>query len=1320
MGAGVALEDVSVSTRRYRGAACATGLIALVAVAAASPTRGRDAGAAPAGSRASAVRPYAGSSAFRLFAGSRNVLLAANRVSCNVNNVGHTCVSPTGSAVYGGGSWPRGTGDQYIFNGGLQVAAIVPPDAGFAWAGDTVGAYFMDGRGDQQVGQALEGLFDSRRASDWIGWPAAATVRDTSLFDVSLIGRRAASDQDTWVRYWDGSLNSSGRQHAMGLVVDQRTLVFSRPWANRDIVYFIYRLINATSREPASYRGLEDAGYAEGELAQLADLGSRFQHTAEAADPALQVPDTGFSFSNLYVGYDQDPDIGNAGFNVSTAILPFAMGLAYKADFNEPTWEYPADAFSAPAFAQAPGLTGAAFLQSLKNPTSGSAYGITIWTSYGDAPPFTYPIGTSQLYRYLAGSPSPATGDGSCYVPDPLSRHVCYPIQAPVDAHYMQSTGPVTLRPGEGATVVMALVFAAPVDTEPASGSGTYALPAFSLAPYVTPGIGTMAPGYPATAESLAALGSVQVRPVERAAGWAGFSDANGDGRIEPEEVRTVPYSLLHKAQVAQAVFQSRFLVPEAPEPPVFFAVPGDGKVTIAWQKSITEVAGDPYFAVASQPTSPLYDPDYRQFDVEGYRVWRGRSAGDLRLVAQFDHEGTVFTDYTGQFWYGSQCAPELGITAACPSFPNPVPLAGNVIQVPPGGRVRLANGSIALFRSDTAVTGGASGLPSLTDTSVPFVFVDQPLQNGFAYFYSVTAFDVNSIASGYSSLESPMVVKAATPRAASSNAQGAQLVTGVFGGDGTPLQPTAPWPAIDPATGTFGGPIPPANGASIRLLAGIPEAMPPGDYAVRVDSIGPGFVAAFFATYPRLYLTVMGGEDTLTSVFSLSVPAYGAPTALDSVTATLRLVPYDSSRARLLGLAFTQDVRMLTRFSWLVTPLSANGVGNALIAGRYGVPGDAAGEASRYLLHSRWFDEGGTEPPQPTIDPYGSASRTNGALTGVSLIYSPLAYRVEVGTSIASHQINASARGVQYAAASWYPADIVVTWGAGGALTVRDSTHRTDLPFKKSLQVGWGFVNERAFGPAGIAAGDLDDGTGAVQIGVAGYHHLYGLYPVCNAEWWGIHCAPLESTAELEPVDWTNDGAPDGAGIMLVVNGEPFIMAMNALPAAGTKWHLRAVGGNGLTATCTPGLPSSLGAVPTSCRGYDYTPAAVRPAYAPGLEVRLRVTRGFEITAAAGDLSRVHTVPDPYYYVSAYETTVPDRQLHFVNLPDRAIVRIYSSSGILVTILQHDDPTGGGEEPWNLESRNGHHVASGVYFFHVEAPDGTSHVGRFTIVNRR
>ncbi len=54
---------------------------------------------------------------------------------------------------------------------------------------------------------------------------------------------------------------------------------------------------------------------------------------------------------------------------------------------------------------------------------------------------------------------------------------------------------------------------------------------------------------------------------------------------------------------MAQAVFNNGFLLPFAPDAPNFFLVPGNNQVTVLWRPSNSETAGDPFFAVASQPT---------------------------------------------------------------------------------------------------------------------------------------------------------------------------------------------------------------------------------------------------------------------------------------------------------------------------------------------------------------------------------------------------------------------------------------------------------------------------------------------------------------------------------------------------------------------------------------------------------------------------------------------------------------------------------------------------------------------------------------------
>jgi hypothetical protein len=190
-------------------------------------------------------------------------------------------------------------------------------------------------------------------------------------------------------------------------------------------------------------------------------------------------------------------------------------------------------------------------------------------------------------------------------------------------------------------------------------------------------------------------------------------------------------------------------------------------------------------------------------------------------------------------------------------------------------------------------------------------------------------------------------------------------------------------------------------------------------------------------------------------------------------------------------------------------------------------------------------------------------------------------------------------------------------------------------------------------------------------------------------------------TSAVLLDVDVTGDQVADGPGFGLYINGEAFIFQTATLPS-NTTWTYR----------------SYFGAVGGTSGSYTFT---AKPANAPIPGLRLAVTTSTpQVTDRnqAADLSRIHTVPDPYYVTNAFEQSPNLKILRFINLPSRCIVRIYSLSGILVNALTLDDPTGGGELSWNLRNRNNQFVASGVYFYHVETPDGQTKVGRFTVVN--
>ncbi len=104
-----------------------------------------------------------------------------------------------------------------------------------------------------------------------------------------------------------------------------------------------------------------------------------------------------------------------------------------------------------------------------------------------------------------------------------------------------------------------------------------------------------------------------------------------------------------------------------------------------------------------------------------------------------------------------------------------------------------------------------------------------------------------------------------------------------------------------------------------------------------------------------------------------------------------------------------------------------------------------------------------------------------------------------------------------------------------------------------------------------------------------------------------------------------------------------------------------------------------------------------------------------------------VYVVPNPATASSMEPWTLKPNQddptgikVEFRNLPKcRSTVRIYSIAGDLVEILYHDGSDGHGTLPWDLVSRNGQDVTSGVYLFSVEPDDGDFQrsIGKFVVI---
>ncbi len=1303
-----------------------------------------------------------------------------NRVECSLLATGQICAGATSS---GGGFWPAGTNNQYIFNSGLQVAGIIDSNSvGNPWRGEVTGAFFFSQRGGSN-GQALTEIFSSADTVDLASWPAAAYVPTSpdpqaDLFDPALQGQKTASDNDIWFLNWEGDPASNiGRSHPLGLAVETRGLAFRMP-GRSDFIYFIHTFYNITSANAADYANaparLRDT---------LVALGQRFQALNNPSLPT-PLPSNGYTIRDMYFGLAADMDVTaeDAGSNYDGVNVPLSLGYTYQESFAAPSsWTFDPSIYAPPFFPGA-GFVGTRFLKTPE--VNGVEQGLTLFASITGGGEFSGPGNTASLYRYLTGKLDPAQGDNNCNVGNVQFTHICYINQgAAADTRHYQATGPLTLGPGEFSSIAVAYVFAAPV----ASGACTGPDRCSQVRPQDPTGSVTRM-----TSPDSIVLG---LNTVDTMTGYLGYlGDLNGDGRINESEMDAVPGSLLGKAKTAQAIFDGRFVQPSAPKAPPFFLIPGNNQVTIVWQPSASEAGGDPYYATAQSQAS--YDPNYRQFDVAGYRIYRGVRSDptSLELLAQFDKAGDYMQDYTGQInrlnpQNLTTCAPTLGVYLTCTAAGsiNGVPLIqpvvigldGPVVQyqdlLPTGfgvdtialldtfpsghgptppfdsivprrgpctgqGCVGAPLDSIFTFnaaavatRADTAITGGNSGLPALTGSGIPFLFTDSAgscprcgVRNLQRYYYVVTAFDLNSIRSGASSLESSRsALKNTTVQPSPSNSSsGGSLQTMVLTGRGVTLTDSVT-PAINATDGRFSKPFPPANGATINLAGFLPNLLSSSGAAkLELDSLQLG--SAWDDIPVVYYWTASSLGDTT----SFTTRIQQDPTDIERGTsAAFSAVPLSPGPTRKYGgsKAFTLYASMTQS---LVGEYYAGDYGRGCNNGASGFfPGGGCD-----FNGPRWFDgpSPGTNETQP--DPnsgnghvaaaghvnqvlVGNAGFNNaGALTGVSVIYNSMAYYT---TNNVYREVEGIISGAKRAA------DYNVYWNAttaGLIDSVIDVTHNVPVPFTdptagvltstRPLASNYGLLTA-----ANAPAAGAYDGRAELSLTDFGCTEPLRSFATSANR---IGCAvgtpsfPLTRQASLGPIVFHTDSSGQarfsgntGTGFGMWLSGNLFLFQTATLPQ-GAVWSLRDYvgaisGGNGFAGNEGP---------------YEFTPVT-RPFSAVGAALELPFTAQNVVSKVSdSNLDQVHTVPDPYYVTNSLEQTSAQRVIRFVNLPTRAIIRIYSSSGVLVRILEQNSPAAS-ELTWDLRNRGGHTVASGVYFYHLES-GGARRVGRMTVVNLR
>ena len=105
-------------------------------------------------------------------------------------------------------------------------------------------------------------------------------------------------------------------------------------------------------------------------------------------------------------------------------------------------------------------------------------------------------------------------------------------------------------------------------------------------------------------------------------------------------------------------------------------------------------------------------------------------------------------------------------------------------------------------------------------------------------------------------------------------------------------------------------------------------------------------------------------------------------------------------------------------------------------------------------------------------------------------------------------------------------------------------------------------------------------------------------------------------------------------------------------------------------------------------------------------------------------DMENIKVVPNPYIGTNLLEEAIYSsnfnqrRKLMFTHLPSQCVIKIFTSSGVLVDTIYVNNSIDNGVAYWDLLTNEGMEVASGMYFFHVKSNvTGKEKIGKFAIV---
>ena len=122
-------------------------------------------------------------------------------------------------------------------------------------------------------------------------------------------------------------------------------------------------------------------------------------------------------------------------------------------------------------------------------------------------------------------------------------------------------------------------------------------------------------------------------------------------------------------------------------------------------------------------------------------------------------------------------------------------------------------------------------------------------------------------------------------------------------------------------------------------------------------------------------------------------------------------------------------------------------------------------------------------------------------------------------------------------------------------------------------------------------------------------------------------------------------------------------------------------------------------------------------------IEFTVNTYEGINEDSLSKTMDEIKVVPNPYVATNVMEPAVSNqflnqrRQLMFTNIPAKAVLKIFTISGILIREIKINNSPERGIVHWDMLTKEGLEIAAGMYLYHVEAETGEEKIGKFAVI---